>query len=216
MIRALIFDLDGLLTDTERIYILAYQMAFRDFGVVLKEEDYIRLWINEGKSIQDYLDEKGLHLDEQDIRQKRKDYYASILEDELRPMPFALEILEAFKGKVPMALATASAEDALVLVLKSLGLRDYFDVIISASDVSKSKPDPEMFLKAARALGVKPEECMVLEDARKGLLAAKACGMKSIVVPNAYTEVSDLSDATYRVENLEEARSLIERELKDA
>lgn len=214
MIKALIFDLDGLLTDTEQVYILAYQAAFKEFGVELSREDYVRLWISEGKAIEDYLLEKGLDLDAHQIRSRRVDHYRRILEQELRTMPFAMEILEHFKGKLPMALATASAEDALVQVLELLDLRSYFDVIISASDVIQSKPDPEMFLKAAEAMGVEPQHCMVLEDARKGILAAKACGMKSIAIPNEYTRDSDLSDATYCCDSLEQAIHLIEKEMK--
>ena len=196
MISTVIFDLDGLLADTELLHCQAYQMAFAERGVDLGAEDYSEHWIRQGKGIADWVDLQGLAFDPHALRMRKSQHYLSLLESSLRPMDGALELLDFLHGKFRIALASSSYRDAIDGVLAVLRIASYFEVIVSGLDVAKVKPAPDIFLFAARALRVDPTECLVFEDAEKGVIAADRAGMRCIAVPNDFTRHHDFSKAT--------------------
>jgi len=196
MISTVIFDLDGLLADTERLHCQAYQMAFAERGVELVTEDYAEHWVRHGKGIVEWVDRQGLTFDPDDLRMRKSQHYLSLLKSSLRPMDGALELLDFLHGKFRIALASSSYRDAIDGVLAVLRIASYFEVIVSGLDVAKVKPAPDIFLLAARALRVDPSECLVFEDAEKGVIAADRAGMRCIVVPNDFTRHHDFSKAT--------------------
>jgi len=196
MITAAIFDLDGLLADTERLHCLAYQTALAEIDVGLNESEYAEHWIRHGKGIVDWVENQGLRFDPHALRQRKSEHYLTLLETLLRPMDGALELLEALKGKLRIGLASSSYRDAIDGVLAGLGIGHYFEAIVSGLDVAVVKPAPDIFLKAADDLGVTPSECLVLEDAEKGVVAAHLAGMRCIAVPNDFTRHHDFSKAT--------------------
>lgn len=196
MISTAIFDLDGLLADTERIHCRAYQMAFAEKAVELSEDEYAEHWIRQGKGIVDWVDNHSLRFDPHALRQRKSEHYLTLLETSLRPMDGALQLLEALKGKLRIGLASSSYRDAIDGVLSGLKIAHYFEVIVSGLDVARLKPAPDIFLKAANDLGVAPSECLVLEDAEKGVVAAHLAGMRCIAVPNDFTRHHDFSKAT--------------------
>jgi HAD superfamily hydrolase (TIGR01509 family) len=204
MISAVIFDLDGLLADTERLHCRAYQMALLEQGVELDETDYCEHWIRFGKSIADWVTLRKLDLDPHALRLRKAEHYLDLLISSLRPMEGALELLDAIRGKMHLALASSSYRDAIDGVLAGLDIAHYFEVIVSGLDVAQVKPAPDIFLKAAHDLGVDPDQCLVLEDAEKGILAADLAGMLSIAVPNDYTRHHDFSKATKICASLKE------------
>lgn len=195
-IKAIIFDLDGLLADTECLHCRAYQMALLEHDIELREADYAEHWIRFGKGIGDWLTMQGLELDPQALRLRKSTHYLDLLASSLRPMDGALELLKAWHGKRKFALASSSYRDAIDGVLAGLGMAHFFEVIVSGLDVPQVKPAPDIFLKAARDLDVEPAECLVLEDAEKGVMAAHLAGMRCVAVPNAYTRHHDFSKAT--------------------
>jgi HAD superfamily hydrolase (TIGR01509 family) len=196
MITAVIFDLDGLLADTERLHCQAYQMALWEHGVSLSEADYVEHWVRCGKGIADWLDTHSLDLESQAVRARKSEHYLALLGSALRPMEGALELLKALHGTKKIALASSSYRDAVDGVLSGLNIAHFFEVIVSGLDVLRVKPAPDIFLKAASQMGVKPSDCLVLEDAEKGVLAAYHAGMRCIVVPNEHTRHHDFSKAT--------------------
>lgn len=196
MISAVIFDLDGLLADTERLHCRAYQMAFEEHGVQLEDCDYAEHWVRFGKGIVDWVILRGLTVDPQALRVRKSKHYLDLLAAALQPMDGALELLDFLSGRTRMALASSSYRDAVDGVLAGLGIARYFDVIVSGLDVAQVKPAPDIFLKAAGDLGVPPSQCLVLEDAEKGVVAAHRAGMRCIAVPNEYTRHHDFSKAT--------------------
>jgi HAD superfamily hydrolase (TIGR01509 family) len=195
-IKAIIFDLDGLLADTECLHCRAYQMALLEHDIELREADYAEHWIRFGKGIGDWLTMQGLELDPQALRLRKSTHYLALLASSLRPMDGALDLLKAWHGKRKFALASSSYRDAIDGVLAGLGMAHFFEVIVSGLDVPQVKPAPDIFLKAARDLDVEPAECLVLEDAEKGVMAAHLAGMRCVAVPNAYTRHHDFSKAT--------------------
>ncbi|MGH7794270.1 MAG: HAD family hydrolase [Candidatus Binatia bacterium] len=204
MISAVIFDLDGLLADTECLHCRAYQMALLEHDIKLCAADYAEHWVRFGRGIGDWLTMRGLELDPQALRVRKSTHYLDLLASSLRPMDGALELLNAWHGKKKLALASSSYRDAIDGVLAGLGMARFFEVIVSGLDVPQVKPAPDIFLKAARDLDVEPAECLVLEDAEKGVMAAHLAGMRCVAVPNQYTRHHDFSKATRICSSLRE------------
>jgi HAD superfamily hydrolase (TIGR01509 family) len=204
MISALIFDLDGLLADTEWLHCQAYQMALSESGVRLREADYAEHWVRCGKGIADWVAMHALDLDPHALRLRKARHYLDLLASSLRPMEGALEILDTFHGRMKIALASSSYRDAVDGVLGGLKIAHFFEVIVSGLDVQLVKPAPDIFIKAAQDLAVEPARCLVLEDAEKGVMAARRAGMRCIAVPNDYTRHHDFSSATKVCSSLKE------------
>lgn len=213
-VSALIFDLDGLLADTERLHCQAYQMTFLEQGITLQELDYCEHWVRFGRGITDWVTLNKLTVDPYSLRLRKSEHYSALLTSSLRPMDGALELLDALHGEIRFALASSSYRDAINGVLTGLNIAHFFDVIVSGLDVPAVKPAPDIFLKAAYDLGVRPEECVVLEDAEKGVLAAHSAGMRCIAVPNDYTRHHDFSKATMVCSSLKEITPELLRSLE--
>jgi len=213
-VSALIFDLDGLLADTERLHCQAYQMTFLEQGITLQELDYCEHWVRFGRGITDWVTLNKLTVDPYSLRLRKSEHYSALLISSLRPMDGALDLLDALHGQIRFALASSSYRDAINGVLTGLNIAHFFDVIVSGLDVPAVKPAPDIFLKAAHDLGVRAEECVVLEDAEKGVLAAHSAGMRCIAVPNDYTRHHDFSKATMVCSSLKEITPELLRSLE--
>jgi HAD superfamily hydrolase (TIGR01509 family) len=216
MISTVIFDLDGLLADTEPLHCRAYQMAFAERGVGLNANEYAEHWVRSGKGIVDWVESRGLAVDPHGLRARKSEHYLTLLESSLRPMEGALELLDALQGIRRMALASSSYRDAIDGVLAGLRIAPYFEAIVSGLDVANVKPSPDIFLKAARDLAVDPSECLVLEDAEKGVIAAHRAGMRCVAVPNDFTKHHDFSMATRVCSSLREVNFDFLRELEQS
>jgi HAD superfamily hydrolase (TIGR01509 family) len=204
MITTIIFDLDGLLADTEKLHWRAYHEALKAHGAVLAESEYVEHWVRAGKGIGDWVAQCGLNLDPLALRAHKSKRYLELLATELRPMAGALELLEKLRGKKTLALASSSYRDAVDGVLRGLDIGRYFQAIVSGLDVARVKPAPDIFLAAARQVGALPRQCLVLEDAEKGVLAARKAGMSCIAVPTEQTRHHDFSKATRICSSLQE------------
>lgn len=204
VIAAAIFDLDGLLADTECLHCRAYQLALSEHGIDLQDADYAEHWVRFGHGIADWLTLRGLALDPQALRLQKARHYLDLLVSSLRPMEGAIELLERLHGKMPIALASSSYRDAVEGVIAGLGMARFFEAIVTGLDVPRVKPAPDIFLKAARDLGAAPSQCLVFEDAEKGVIAAHRAGMRCIAVPNDYTRHHDFSLATRICASLKE------------
>jgi HAD superfamily hydrolase (TIGR01509 family) len=208
----LIFDLDGLLADTEKLHCRAYQDALAKFGFELTENDYSEHWILKGGSIGEFIASRGLDIDPELVRLTKAERYEELVVSTAEPMPGAISILSRMRGLKNLALATSSYEDAAYAVLKALNIGVYFSCIATRSSVTRIKPFPDLFLYVARSLGEAPDNCLVFEDSEKGIIAAQAAGMRCIAVPNVHTVDHDFSKATVVVASLEEVtRELIEK-----
>lgn len=196
MITTVILDLDGLLADTERLHCRAYQMAMLEHGVDLEEDDYCEHWVRNGRGIDDWVIKHHLNLEPHALRLRKSEHYQSLLRSSLRPMDGAQGLLNRLRGRMRIGLASSSYPDAIDGVINGLKIAQYFEVIVSGLDVARVKPAPDIFLKAARDLGVSSPECVVLEDAEKGVVAAHRAGMRCVAVPNDYTRHHDFSKAT--------------------
>jgi HAD superfamily hydrolase (TIGR01509 family) len=203
LITTFIFDLDGLLADTEKLHSRAYQDAFARYGFVLTEEDYAEHWIRKGGSFGEFIASRGWNIDPELVRVTKAELYEELVQSTAEPMPGALSLLSEMAGWKKLALATSSYEDAAYAVLKALQISAYFECIATRSSVEKIKPSPDLFLYVAHVLGEKPESCLVFEDSEKGIVAAWSAGMKCIAIPNIHTLDHDFSKATVVLPSLE-------------
>jgi HAD superfamily hydrolase (TIGR01509 family) len=202
MISTVIFDLDGLLTDTERLHCQAWRATLASVGVDVSESEYAQVWIRAGLGIDGFVRLRGLSHDPDALRRSKLARYVALLETSLAPMPGAVALVQTLHGKKRLALATSSYGDTAELILRRLDLARYFEAIATNESVTRVKPHPDIFLHVAERLGVVPPECVVLEDAEKGVLAAHAAGMKVIAVPTPHTCDNDFSKATLIVPSL--------------
>ena len=202
MISTVIFDLDGLLADTEDLHRNAYQKVFAGLGVELSDEQYANHWIRDGKGIEAFLNERNLQIDPMVVRRRKGRLYEQMVSEGVDPMPGSRELLACLKGRKAMALATSSYPKDAYAVLCAIGFEAFFSCIVAKSDVDRIKPHPDIFLHAADRMGATSQQCVVIEDAEKGVLAAHAAGMKCIAVPNEHTADNDFSKATLVLDSL--------------
>lgn len=205
MISTVIFDLDGLLSDTEKLHRQAYQEVLAGHGVTVSDSEYEEYWIRIGKGIGEFVKEKRLNISPETVRVEKAVRYRELVKSFAEPMPGALELLGRLSGNKTLALASSSYRDAVMTVVETLRIGYNFKAIITRDDVERVKPWPDIFLCAARRLGVEPSSCLVFEDSERGVIAAHRAGMSCIAVPNRHTKNHDFSTARLVLSSLDEA-----------
>jgi HAD superfamily hydrolase (TIGR01509 family) len=204
--KALIFDFDGLILDTEMPDYHSWQLVYQSYGVELPLEKWNLIVGGNAESDfdpHDYLEDLiGKKVDREQIWiTRRKDYLDNLEQQPI--LPGVEEYLkDARRLNLKLAVASSSPENWVVGHLTRLNLIDFFEVIVTADDVEKTKPDPELFLLAAERLGAAPEEVIVLEDSHNGVVGGKRAGMYVVAVPNPLTAEMDLSQADLQLESL--------------
>jgi HAD superfamily hydrolase (TIGR01509 family) len=204
MIQAVLFDLDGLLIDSENLHFLSWQQTLAGVNVALDEPTYFDHWTRAGGGIRDFCTSRGMKHDLAMLRRRKAELYTERVLNELCLMPGALECLDQLRGRKRLAIATSSYAESVHLALGKFKLEHYFQAIVTREDVKQVKPAPDTFLRAAELLDVLPKECVVVEDAEKGVIAARAAGMACIAVPNHHTQDNDFSQATLGLPSLHE------------
>jgi HAD superfamily hydrolase (TIGR01509 family) len=194
MIEAVIFDLDGVLVDSEPLQFEAYALVFAGYGKTLTREDFILNWIGQGR-LEDHLGRYGIEAPVEEVRRAKNDVYQKFIRERMKLRPGIEGLLRRLSREMPAALASSAHPDSVNAVLDRFELRPYFKVVLTSADVSNNKPDPEIYLCAASRLGVPPAGCLVFEDSRPGVLSAKRAGMMVIALPHDLTLHQDLSAA---------------------
>jgi HAD superfamily hydrolase (TIGR01509 family) len=181
MKAAVLFDMDGVIVDTEPLKFRAYQKVFRGLGVVI-EDCRERLGLSEPAVMKLYLQAHNLDADVDElIRQKRMAYHELLAKIGLTPAPGLLSLLEALREqRIAAGLVTSSDRPSTERVLEHLGLPAAFGAVLTRDDVQNPKPEPEIYLKAAGRLEVNPAQCVVIEDSPAGILAGKRAGMRTV------------------------------------
>ena len=211
--KAIIFDMDGVIFDTERAYLKCWQEVYKEHGYEITEEFYITLLGKDRPSIMNILyDTFGKDF--------KAEYMFNLCDLKLKEcierkeVPIKEGVLEIFdylkKNGYKMALATSSPKPKLNMQLKIHNLEEVFDAIVCGDDVTVSKPNPEIFLKSAEKLGVSPDECIVIEDSPAGIMAGYNAGMTSFHVEDlkkADEEIIQYSDKQFK--NLIEVREYL-------
>lgn len=186
-IQAVIFDMDGLMFDTERISFLCFSKALKTYNLTLDELFFGRtIGTNIKVTEQLYLEQFGADLPFAKVYRQKALFVKQYIETHNVPVKKGLYELLAFlrQHKIKTAVATSSNRENALHLLNSAQVANYFDYILCGDEVTKSKPEPEIFLKTAEKLSCTPQNCLVLEDSPKGILAAHRAGMKVILIPD--------------------------------
>lgn len=204
VISAIVFDLDGLIIDTERTSLASWEEAYRAAGFELPLEAWkttIGTWDAEYDPVIDLGERRGhpLSADELQARREREWELASTLE----AMPGVIEHINAASAwGVAVGIASSSSRRWVVGHLERLGILDRFECVCTRDDVLRTKPDPSLYFRALLCLGVDGSEALAYEDSPNGLIAAKSAGMRCVVVPGLLTQDADYALADVVVPTL--------------
>ena len=203
--RAVVFDMDGLLLETEELWDRAEGELFRRHGGAWTFEDKLAVMGTSFEhSARHYATRLGLPVERgPELVAERYELMKAELERQVDARPGAVELVDRLRelGSVRVALASNSSRDMVDTALRSAGLTDAFEAIVTADDVEHAKPAPDIYLLACERLGVAPSEALALEDTAPGIAAAKAAGLYTIAVPQ-FAE-TDVSAADRVVDSLE-------------
>ena len=202
MIKAVIFDLDGTLIDSEPNYYLGDKEFLKQFGVTYTLDQYHQFvgvggvnflqWVKDEYSIPDSIEE---------LAKNKDDLYLKFARENTEVFPVMLDLLKWLESKnIPMAVASGSTLPIIKEMLKTTNTEHFFKILVSSHEVKKGKPEPDVFFETARRLKINPANCLVFEDSQYGVQAAKSAGMKCIGIP---TVIKDkLSEPFYKADLL--------------
>ncbi|MBS1954069.1 MAG: HAD family phosphatase [Cyanobacteria bacterium SZAS-4] len=196
-IKGLIFDMDGVLLDSEPLHLKAYQEFLKEFGVAFSEADNRPFLGRKDVELAEHLiSQHALPLDALQLVQQKEEILARLFSANLEPMPGVVKTLQNAQAiSLPCAVASSATLPTIMEVTKSLDIARYFQTLTSGDEVPHGKPAPDVYLLAAERIGVLPINCLVIEDSFNGILAAKAAGMKCIAIPCPTTRHQDHSKA---------------------
>ncbi|NLV36995.1 MAG: HAD family phosphatase [Clostridiaceae bacterium] len=198
MVKAVIFDMDGVIVDSEPIHFESDRMTMKHYGKYITDEELSRYVGVSNPDMWAELREKyQLEATVEELLETQFSYKKLLIGDrKLEPIDGIRELLEQLKGgEVRIGLASSSSREFIEFMLSNLGLAGYFEVVISGEEVQRGKPFPDIFLKAAQGLGVEPSDCMVIEDSGHGVKAAKRAGMRCVGFVSPNSGKQDLSSA---------------------
>lgn len=183
---AVLWDMDGVIVDTAPYHFAAWQQVFEKRGVKFTRAEFKRSFGRRNDSIIPDILDKSISAAEIAVIVKEKEaIFRRLGRNKIKPFPGAVNLIKRLaEHSIKMALVTSTPVRNIEVVLSGLGIADLFQTVISGEDVTKGKPDPEGFLLAAERLGIKPGDCVVIEDSTAGVSAAKKAGMHCVAITN--------------------------------
>jgi HAD superfamily hydrolase (TIGR01509 family) len=213
MFRALIFDMDGLMVDTEPLYWEVARQLARNCGTEVSDEALRKMMgRSRMESMRIFADACGIDSrTPEDLLVERETLMLERYGRGVEPMPGLREIIAQFRGRLRFAVATSSPRKFTDVLLPAMGIADEFEVVETGDEIEHGKPHPEIYLKCMSQMGVAGNECIVLEDSKAGATSGKRARATVIAVPSHLTAIEDFSDvADERVTNLFQAAEVIE------
>lgn len=211
---AVIFDMDGVIVETGPQHFVAWRKLFAGMGRDLSKEEFHGTFGQRNQEILRYtLGDELSEIQIEELGRKKEEYYRALLGEGVEAAPGFVPLLKALRAEgFKIAVGTSAPQQNVELILDELGVREQLDAVVTAEDVERGKPDPEIFLLAAQRCNVQPRRCVVFEDAVAGIQAAKAAGMRCVGVGGM-----DMAQADLMVDSLEKVtipvvKSLLERE----
>ena len=212
-IRAILFDMDGVLLDTESVCEVCWAKAADEIGLSNIHEIFMqcvgRSKTDTEKLLEKYLPDEGAAVK---FRNRTSELFSVVEKEQgLNKMPFVVDCLESLK-KAGFRLAVASSTRAAKVhpQLTNAGIHDYFETFTTGDTVTHSKPDPEIYLKAAASLNLQPEECVAIEDSPNGVRSATNAGIKCIMIPDLIQPDSEMKEKAWKIfSNLKETSDFL-------
>ncbi len=203
--RAVLWDMDGVVADTATLHFRAWQAAFAERGVRFTKEDFQRTFGQRNDNIiRSVMGEDVPDKEMQAISGEKEEKFRTEARRHVAAFPGVLPLMQALRERgFRMAVASSAPVENLRLLIEKLDIGRYLDAVVTAEDVARGKPDPQIFLLAAERLGVPPQDCVVIEDAVAGVAAAKRAGTRCIAVTNTHPR-EHLKEADLVVESLEQ------------
>jgi len=199
VLKALIFDCDGVIADSEHLHFSLFQKVLAEVGIALTQAEYVEKYLamDDRGCFEAVFKANGKALSEEErarlIAQKTALYKKTAAQN-LVILPGVVEFVMAVSQKYPLAMASGALKEEVLLMIEAAGIRHYFDAVVAAEDVKNGKPAPDAYLKALEELNIKhpgkniqPSECLVVEDSIHGLMSAHAAGMKVVGVTTTYS-----------------------------
>jgi len=204
MIKGVLFDMDGVLVDSEEFMCKAAIEMFRELGLTVSAKDFIPfVGMGENKYLGGVAEKYNLDADIEKIKARAYEIFEIIVRGKLKPLPGVHEfIARCCEKNLKLALATSADRVKMEVNLREIGLpADTFQTIITGLDIEKKKPFPDIYIKAARDLSFEPGECLVVEDAVSGIKAGKGAGCKCLAVTTSF-KASELNEADWICDSL--------------
>ncbi len=206
--------MDGVLVDSEPIYFELNQTMFDNFGFEVSAEEHNSFVGYSSNKMWTYLTEsRGKTIDMEDVMKFETNLiHDTLSRADLKPMPGLTNLLELLSTRrVPLSVASSSSLRTIEQITEKIGIQNYFTHLVSAQQVDNGKPSPDIFLHAAKLLGLKPSSCMAVEDSRNGARAAKSAGMVCIgyINPNSGNQDLTICDKTIRGFDKEGINSIV-------
>jgi len=219
MLKAIIFDFDGVIADAEPIHLKAFQVVLKEEGINLSNKDYYDkyLALDDKTCFAMVLKDRGIDFDRaliDALMLRKSGYYDKFIRENLVIFPGVVDFIKKAYGKYALAIASGALRHEIEFILECAGIRKEFNIIVSAHDVENCKPNPEVFVKVLERINklsspksgiIHPSECLVIEDSIAGIKAAHDAGMKCLAVTNSYSS-ERLSEADMIVSSLEEVK----------
>lgn len=205
MIKAIIFDFDGLIIDTESVWFEAYKEILIEYEIHLTLEKFSEVIGTHDDVLYSYIEENSrLPIDRESIERKVSELVRSKLGNPVLRESVEDYLIAAKEAGLKIGLASSSSREWVEGYLKQLKIFDYFEVIKTSNDVLNIKPDAELYLKAIKALGIEATEAIAFEDSLNGLIAARKAGLHCVIVPNSVTANLVFEDYSLRLSSMAE------------
>ncbi len=185
MIKAVLWDNDGVLVDTEKLFFEATKNTLASVGVELSRDVFVEYSLIKGVGLREYLTHYNLNPGlYESLSKKRRLKYSKLLETKTELIEGINQTLKSLHNHYKMGIVTSSRKQHFEIIHKNTNILKYFDFVLVREDYTNSKPDPEPYLKGLEMIDVKPEECIVIEDSARGLKSANRAGIFCLMIPN--------------------------------
>jgi len=203
--RAVVFDFDNVLVDSEPYHFEAYNIVFSKRGHLLDRDEYWLEWTSKGGGAEGEIERHDLQMDPNEIRREKDPIYSEFCRTRIEMFPGAVEIVRTLdKAGYRLAIASGSYERDIRTILAANRVEHLFEAVVGKDGIERTKPDPETYLEASRRLGIPPASCLAVEDAEKGVRSAHEAGMEVIVVLTDLTRTLGIDGADLTIRDLDE------------
>jgi HAD superfamily hydrolase (TIGR01509 family) len=210
MLKAILWDNDGVLVDTEGLYFRACREALARLGIPLDEARYIECFLRASDGLARIAGAHGIDAPAlAQARTWRNARYIALLRAGVPVIEGAGEVLRQLRGTVRMGIVTSARREHFELIHAGAELLEFIDFTLVREDYGQSKPSPEPYLTAMQRNGLAAEECLVIEDSERGLRAALAAGLRCVVVPHGMTRGMDFTGALRQLDDIREVPALV-------